>query len=709
MPRQAPLPPQSRRMPSSLQNSQASTPSTSGSFSNGNGSRSLLSPPGHSTNAGAYITSESASHLPTENPFMSHSELRVPGASNSRHIPQIPPPPSYPSPRNQDPDLLSPFRSPSIGSRRSSITDSRRTSVAWDNNDRDYDDASRIQTGEVGNAFGPYAYEHDMTSRRSSYSVAPADSYPSTQSISEKYAITPSTNLLWSTKDVEPDDYMHNPDPVKDKQEDRAWCAGPLSKRGAANVGGLILITLGLLTCFIGYPIITELKRVVEGTTTVCDESQGCVIGASEDQPDLSNTIRTNLIDPDTPSKYYTKKGKNGNTLNLVFSDEFNKDGRTFYPGDDQFFQANDLHYWATQDLEWYDPDQVTTQDGTLQLKLSAYRNHDLNYRSGMVTSWNKLCVKGGLIEASISLPGSGDKQGLWPAFWTMGNLGRPGYGATTDGMWPYSYNSCDVGITPNQSSPDGISGLPGMRLPSCTCSGEDHPNQGVGRSAPEIDAIEAAVDGDHMLGHASQSLQVAPFDIFYTPNFEYMEIYNTSISQINTYRGGSFQQSVSGLTNLNNRWYEHGEQEFQSYGFEYVPGADGWVQFHVGDEPSWAVEAPAIGPNGNIGQRIIPEEPLQLIANLGLSNSFTYIDWLALDEQGFPFVMKIDYIRVYQDEESVTCDPPGYETTQYIADHEAAYTNPNYTNWAAAGYDWPQNTYVTLPLFSIAMCLLTL
>ena len=32
-----------------------------------------------------------------------------------------------------------------------------------------------------------------------------------------------------------------------------------------------------------------------------------------------------------------------------------------------------------------------------------------------------------------------------------IGNLGRPGYGATTDGVWPYTYDSCDVGTLPHQ------------------------------------------------------------------------------------------------------------------------------------------------------------------------------------------------------------------------------------------------------------------
>lgn len=38
----------------------------------------------------------------------------------------------------------------------------------------------------------------------------------------------------------------------------------------------------------------------------------------------------------------------NGEDLVLVFSDEFNTDGRTFYPGDDPFWEAVDLHYWGT-------------------------------------------------------------------------------------------------------------------------------------------------------------------------------------------------------------------------------------------------------------------------------------------------------------------------------------------------------------------------
>jgi len=55
------------------------------------------------------------------------------------------------------------------------------------------------------------------------------------------------------------------------------------------------------------------------------------------------------LIDNDTPREAYSKKSYDtGEELVLVFSDEFNQDGRSFYPGDDPFWEAVDLHYWGT-------------------------------------------------------------------------------------------------------------------------------------------------------------------------------------------------------------------------------------------------------------------------------------------------------------------------------------------------------------------------
>ena len=39
-----------------------------------------------------------------------------------------------------------------------------------------------------------------------------------------------------------------------------------------------------------------------------------------------------------------------------------------------------------------------------------------------------------------MQLPGTNDVIGMWPAVWTMGNLGRAGYGASLDGMVPIPF-----------------------------------------------------------------------------------------------------------------------------------------------------------------------------------------------------------------------------------------------------------------------------
>ncbi|KKK24335.1 putative beta-1,6 glucan synthetase (Kre6) [Aspergillus rambellii] len=533
-----------------------------------------------------------------------------------------------------------------------------------------------------------YAYSQFDQSRAPSHAESDENDV-NTQTVTEKFNIMPTEGLLLFPEDEEKDDYLHNPDASDRDRECDIWNA-----RGMINVGGLILVSVGFLILFVGYPVVTAMggfKRPgpkCEAGDTLCLD-----VG---DRP-LLTKIRTGLIDPDTPESAYKKKAADGKEWQLAFSDEFNTPGRTFYDGDDPYYQAMDLWYGVTQDLEWYDPDAVTTRDGVLEIRFDNFTNHDLRYRSGMLQSWNKLCFSGGRLEASISLPGSGEISGLWPGFWAMGNLGRPGYAATTDGMWPYSYsNVCDAGITPNQSSTDGISWLPGMRLPSCTCPGSDHPSPGYSRGAPEIDVIEASVmaldkEGKHVVGSVSQSLQMAPYDVWYMPDYDFTAVYNPHVTEINTYRGGPYQQAMSGLTTLNNKWYNG--TEYQVYAFEYTPGAEGNVTWFVGGDKTWTLDGKALGPNANVGQRVIPMEPMSIVMNLGMAWNFAPINKRI--EEYMPAYMRFDYIRIYQDPDnmSMTCDPNGYETTEYIAQHPVAYNNMNKTSWSAAGYDWPQNT----------------
>ena len=272
-----------------------------------------------------------------------------------------------------------------------------------------------------------------------------------------------------------------------------------------------------------------------------------------------------------------------------------------------------------------------------------------------------------------------------------IGNLGRPGYKASTEGLWPYTYNSCDAGITANQSMNDGTSYLVGQKLPSCTCSDEDHPTPGTGRGAPEIDVFEASADPTLNLGLITQSYQVAPYDIWYHPNYDFLAIPDINTTQMNGYCGGPFQQAISAQTELNNDWYD--AKAFQTYGFEYTPGslADGKITWFVADRVTFMMTGDAVGPNGNVEARPISEEPMAIVLNVGFSTAWTGIK---MEELKFPTTMYVDYVRVYQPpgEESITCDPPGYETTDYIKNHPAAYHNNNLTLWSQTGYPWPQN-----------------
>ncbi|RAR06573.1 glycoside hydrolase family 16 protein [Stemphylium lycopersici] len=499
----------------------------------------------------------------------------------------------------------------------------------------------------------------------------------------------------------EADDEMHMPrddDDIKFKPKMRDH----FTRDSIASTIGLAFMMSGLMFVFVGLPVLSAMGVIDYNSAYGMPLSmfpnprmpQEWAVVNNKKYPLLQN-IRTGLIDPDTPQAVKKRTGEFGDEYVLVFSDEFNDDGRTFYEGDDAYFYAPNVWYGATQDLEWYDPDAVTTRDGTLQLRLEEFFNHDLKFRSGMLNSWNQVCFKGGIFEVSVSLPGPAGVQGLWPGAWTMGNLGRPGYLSTTDGLWPYTYQACDAGITPNQSSPDGLSHLPGQRLPSCTCPGQDHPTPGTGRGAPEIDIIEVGAfsgfPGPGGLPIATQSYQVAPFDINYYPNYNFTAFPDKRLSGLNTYSGGPFQQAISGTTVLNKDWYDN--KQYQRFSFEYSPGEgkDAFILWNVGDDLMFHLDGRAVGANGNIKARQIAQEPMSIILNLGISSSWTFIDWKDLV---FPATLRVDYVRWYQKEgeEMVTCDPPGFETTEYIERHPKAYQNPNYTLWEQTGYDWPKH-----------------
>ncbi|KAJ7770455.1 glycoside hydrolase family 16 protein [Mycena metata] len=513
---------------------------------------------------------------------------------------------------------------------------------------------------------------------------------------------------LWETNTsphyAEPDDALHDPSPSKTPK------AIAISRRGLINIGCLILLCLILLVLFLGYPVGSFIRRTSSKSSTNAVNATGQVAAIGN----------FGLIDLDTPADAYNIKSMySGKDMKLVFSDEFNMDGRSFYPGDDPYWEAVDLHYWATNNSEWYDPAAVTTGNGSLKITLSKMETHNLSYQGGLVTTWYRFLESflftGGLLVTAASLPGTNNIHGLWPAFWTMGNLGRAGYGASLDGMWPYTYDACDVGTVPNQTlnnlpeiamtsgSKDApyhgeLSYLPGQRLSRCTCPGESHPGPAhsdgtyVGRSAPEIDVFEAQVrklihpgwfpnlvaqiqDG---AGTVSQSAQWAPFNAGYiwlntSDNFA---VADPDISALNIYVGGVTQQASSVVTQTNQKCYELLDNCYSVYGIE-ARFNDAYIQWISDNKPSWTIHAAGLGadPQTKISARPVPQEPMYIIANLGISTNFGPVDW---DHLTFPTTMSLDYVRVYQYEDAINigCDPPAFPTQEYINTH------PLLTTW---------------------------
>ena len=174
------------------------------------------------------------------------------------------------------------------------------------------------------------------------------DDNVNTQTVSEKYNIMPTDGLLLFPEDVEKDDYLHNPDP-NDKDRDCDVC----NARGVLNVGGLVLLTIGILTLFIAYPVLygllftsvvaikrcrltcqsfnyrTFVRKLTEPTSNdVCKKDPMCLdVG---NVPLLSN-IRTTLIDPHTPDSAKTITSANGKQWQLVVSVEFDWFYQNYY------------------------------------------------------------------------------------------------------------------------------------------------------------------------------------------------------------------------------------------------------------------------------------------------------------------------------------------------------------------------------------------
>mmetsp|Transcript_9358 Transcript_9358/g.27472 ORF Transcript_9358/g.27472 Transcript_9358/m.27472 type:complete len:599 (-) Transcript_9358:240-2036(-) len=456
---------------------------------------------------------------------------------------------------------------------------------------------------------------------------------------------------------------------------------------------------------------------------------------------------RGGWVDPATDEAHKTATSLvDGRKMKLVMSDEFNTEGRNFKDGHDPIWTAldhsdDDMSSTGGGSIHYYNSTHVTTKDGMLDIWTSTdstswrgynpykheYEVLEKPFRSGMVQSWNKFCFTGGVVEISAQLPGRGYTQGLWPAFWLLGNLGRATYEKSTNLVWPWSYDKCDRHLQDAQE------------ISACDKTAHYGLNDHQGRGATEIDIIEAMPGFDEKplpstntkRPYVSTSLQVAPGVEGLRPQnggkpngkqqwYEGLE-YGAN-SSMNVYFYGTLMEAtskyevagrtktqayqcdaISAISQVNTSHFD----EQHVYRLEWMPGAEGHLRWYIDGEMMHSINGTGLSMMGSV----IPREPSYLILNTAVSTTWgfpqpcpTGCDCKCFDckraecqcalPPGFCNYMEedegahylVDYIRIYQDPEeerhSLSCDPEDYPTRRFIQAHAGRYIGPQDKLW---------------------------
>jgi len=328
--------------------------------------------------------------------------------------------------------------------------------------------------------------------------------------------------------------------------------------------------------------------------------------------------------------------------------------------------------------------------------------------QSGMLQGWNKFCFIGGVVEFSAKLPGDSQTGGLWPALWLLGNLARASYVASSDYVWPYSYNQCDA---ENRGS---------QEISACDKVGHYGLAPGRGRGAPEIDILETmqgSSDQDLYVTnirkpYLSTSLQVAPGIRTNRPNvgkmpqkgqwYTNMEFGNETGAELNPFfYGVTLRHQLESQTYQSDALSANiglSDTHFQNqhiYRVEWEPpqedGTGGYVKWYVDGKAVLGVSGESLKVTG----AEIPSEPMYLLMNTAVSSNWgfpfeppncedckTYkcgdpacLCGIPLGYcDNFPANFEIDYIRVYQavneSRHFLGCSPEHRPTERFIKGH---------------------------------------
>ena len=129
-----------------------------------------------------------------------------------------------------------------------------------------------------------------------------------------------------------------------------------------------------------------------------------------KEEEDKDDDIQVNIPDPDFVPEGYT----------LFWSDEF--DGTSLNTANWTCEIGRGSNGWGNSELQYYTdrPENVTVRDGKLVITARKENYNGAPATSARLITLEKVFFKYGYIVASIKLPKTAN--GLWPAFWMMGN-----------------------------------------------------------------------------------------------------------------------------------------------------------------------------------------------------------------------------------------------------------------------------------------------
>eukprot|EP00978_Attheya_sp_CCMP212_P004772 scaffold10482_cov56-Attheya_sp.AAC.2 len=433
-------------------------------------------------------------------------------------------------------------------------------------------------------------------------------------------------------------------------------------------------------------------------------------------------------VDPDTPKGFHRTKALTDidkRQYKLVFSDEFEQEGRSFADGEDPKWTAINKNDYTNDALHFYSSDNARVTNGVMNItteeKVNEYRAFNektkkfyadkKHIQSGMLQGWNKFCLTGGIVEFRAKLPGDSGTGGLWPALWMLGNLARATYVGSSDFMWPYSYNQCNEETRMSQE------------INACSKVNHYGMDDGVGRGSPEIDILEGMggeagkLPNTHIeRPYFSASLQIAPGirnsrpqlghlpqkGHWYT-HLEYGPVTNASINPffygvtlVHKPKEYTYQSdAISANMHISEDYYKN----HHIYRVEWEPsdldGSGGYIKWFADGELVSAIYADSLAISG----AQIPNEPMYILMNTAVASSWGFPapcpegcdcecyecgnpDCACALPQGycdnFPANFEVDYVRVWQavneTKHTLGCSTKDRPSELFIKGHSKRY-----------------------------------